>query len=160
MAKNILPGDMPNKTGTKRNGGAIPGRPAPGQKPDGKPKMPKVPGGPKGRFPGEKYKGMPFPKPKPAPKPPGTPTTPIPGNPDLPPPTDPTTPTPGPKPVKPSYRQFKNALNTPGMQPGEADALKRIQKNRGVNAKGAMRIAKRRTAKGLPTARIQPKGGA
>ena len=114
MAKRILPGDMPTKKGTKRNGGAIPG------------------------------------KPKPGPKPPATEPVPI-GNPPNP------APTPGPSP-KPTYKQFKNALNTPGMQAGEADALKRIQKNRGVNAKEATRIAKRRTAKGLPTARLQPRG--
>lgn len=131
MAKKILPGDMPTKKGTKRNGGAIPGKPKPGPKPDGAPKMPRK-------------------QPPRAPKPPATEPVPI-GNPPNP------APTPGPSP-KPTYKQFKNALNTPGMQAGEADALKRIQKNRGVNAKEATRIAKRRTAKGLPTARLQPRG--
>lgn len=70
--------------------------------------------------------------------------------------------TPGPKgmpePVSP-YGRLKAALHTPGMQSGEAAALKRIAANRGVSMKEAGAIGRRRTERGLPTARVKPGNG-
>lgn len=178
MARNIARGEpgqqKPRRGGTTRSPMPTkPGRPSPGDRPVPSPKGDGTPGsvpgrrnpGPKGRVSSKPTLPAPMPVPGSGPKVPvpngDSPVTNRPGEPNL-----PSMPAPKgqPKPNGPNprtagtYKQFKNALNTPGMQAGEAEALKRIQKNRGVNAKEAVRIAKRRTAKGLPTARLQPRG--
>ena len=157
MAKKILPGDMPNKTGTKRNGGAIPGRPAP-KSPSGPKRTPTIPGRRTAPVKPIKPKVGPIDSTRTgSPKTAvgtdvGTPETPVTSKPapDVPAPN----PKGQPKKPNPAYRSLKNALNTPGMQAGEKEAQARVMKNRGVTAKEARRIMKRRTAKGLPTARI------
>ena len=67
--------------------------------------------------------------------------------------------TPGrPMPVK-SYGKLKKAFATPGMQPGERDAIANIAKRRGVTAAEARKIGRMRTSKGLTTAGVAgPKG--
>ena len=57
------------------------------------------------------------------------------------------------------YKALKNSFAKPGMQPGEKEAIAAIMKNRGVTAKEARVIGKRRTSKGLTTAGVSgPKG--
>lgn len=94
-------------------------------------------------------------------------------NPNSPKPRKPRTdrPMPGPKGGKPKmplpsepmpanpYKQMKKAFQTPGMQPGEREAIARIQKNRGVSKAEARAIGKRRTSKGLTTAGVAGPGG-
>ena len=61
------------------------------------------------------------------------------------------------KPIK--YRALKKAVRTKGMQPGEEAVLKRVMANRDVSRAEAIKIARRRTAKGLNVGRVQgPKG--
>lgn len=73
------------------------------------------------------------------------------GKPDMPLPTEP-----GPM---EGYNKLKNAFKKPGMQPGEKEAIAKIMKNRGVSAKEARAIGKRRTSKGLTTAGVRGPGG-
>lgn len=73
------------------------------------------------------------------------------GKPDMPLPTEP-----GPM---EGYNKLKNAFKKPGMQPGEKEAIAKIMKNRGVSAKEARAIGKRRTSKGLTTAGVKGPGG-
>lgn len=68
-----------------------------------------------------------------------------------------------PLPTEPSpagrYKALKNSFQTPGMQPGEKEAIAAIMKNRGVSRAEARAIGKRRTSKGLTTAGVSGPGG-
>ena len=68
-----------------------------------------------------------------------------------------------PLPTEPSpvarYGKLKKAFATPGMQPGEKDAIAAIAKKRGVSPAKAAQIGKMRTGLGLTTAGISGPGG-
>lgn len=70
---------------------------------------------------------------------------------------------PTPMPTEPSpagrYKDLKKAFHTPGMQPGEKEAISAIAKHRGVSRSEAKMIGAKRTARGLTTAGISGPNG-